>query len=315
MTNLQSLPEEFIKRIQEIIPSEKQKAVLSSFSNSKPISIRINKLKTDKNTITGMFTSLGIKTNNIAWYDDALLVTSASKQQLTQLSIYKNGYFYIQNLSSMLPVLILDPKPEEKILDIAAAPGSKTSQIAEMMNNTGEIVANDISRQRLFKLKAIINQQGITNVKILQIPGEYMWKKYPNYFDKVLVDAPCTMEGRFQTQYENSFKDWSLKKIKILSLLQKKILRSAFYASKPGGTIVYATCTLSPEENEKVIDWLLTEEKGHIRIESINKKFKGDKPIMEWHNNTFHESLEKSLRVLPSDTMEGFFVTKLYRLS
>lgn len=312
----QTLPEKFIKRIQEIIPSDEQRNVLESFCQDKPVTIRVNTLKTDKQKLKEILTQHNIQTDDILWYNNALIITSKLTRMLTDLDIYNHGLFYIQNLSSMLPALILDPKEGEMVLDIAAAPGSKTTQMAQMMNNKGNIVANDISKQRIYKMRIILEQQGVSNVRILQIPGEHIWKKYPNYFDKVLVDAPCTMEGRFKALWPDTFKDWSTKKIKVLSYLQKRLLRSAFYATKPGGIIVYATCTLEPEENEEIIDWLLNEEKEHVSVENISINGLQTEPsLISWKNKIFHEEIKRTLRILPSKIMEGFYVAKLRRIN
>ncbi len=308
-----NLPDKFRERAKDIISKEKHQVAFSTFCADKPISIRINTLVTTKQEVNTTLSNVGIATENIPWYSDALLITSGTKEQIAKTSLYTDGHIYFQNLSSMLPGVALNPKPNEKILDMAAAPGSKTSHIAQMMNNTGEIIANDISRQRLFKLKSVLTQFHISNVKISQIPGEFIWRKYPNYFDKVLVDAPCSMEGRFKANDPKTYKDWSPKKIKVLSFLQKRLLRSAFYATKQGGIIVYSTCTLSPEENEDVINWLLLEEKSHVELMDLAISF--DSPLKTWKRTTYLPEIKKTLRVIPSNSMEGFFLAKIKRLS
>lgn len=313
MDNQNNLPFEFIKRLELIVPLEKLEEIKRSFSIEKLLTFRINTLKTDRKTILDFLDSKNIKFELVSWYEDALIIDNSAKTQITESEIYKKGYIYFQNLSSMLPVVIMDPQPYEKILDIAAAPGSKTSQIAQFMKNSGEIVANDISRQRLFRLVSILKTQGITNVKIMQIPGEHIWRKYPNYFDKVLIDAPCSMEGRFRSYDPKTYADWSPKKIKVLSYLQKRILSSAFYSVKPGGIIVYSTCTLEPEENEAVIQYLLDKEKKHVKV--MDTKIKYDSPLSIWKNKSFDRDIIKTMRVFPTHKMEGFFTSKIKRLS
>lgn len=308
-----NLPEKFIEKIALIVPDRKQKSILETFCATKPISIRINTIKTSKQQVINNLKVNNILTEEVPWYSDALIIKSTDKRKLSELDIYKKGHFYIQSLSSMLPVLVLNPLQGERVLDIAAAPGSKTTQIAQMMNNSGEIIANDISPKRLYKLKSILDIQGVKNVKITQIPGEFIYKKYPNYFDKVLLDAPCTMEGRFESSDPKSYKDWSLKKIKVLSYLQKKILRSAFFATKPGGSIVYSTCTISPEENEEVINSLILQEDSYLNLEKPDLTF--DYPLKEWKNNKFHKDIIKTVRIYPTKTMEAFFLAKIKRMT
>lgn len=309
------LPDKFILRLKEIIKPEDLNSVLQSYCTPKPLTIRVNTLKITKDSLKEKLQSENLNITEIDGINNAFIVLADSALKLTGLESYKQGLFYIQNISSMLPALILNPKPNELVLDMAAAPGNKTTQLSQMMDNSGEIIANDISRQRLFKLKAITKQLGVTNVKTLQIPGEYIWKKYPNYFDKVLVDAPCTMEGRFNPNSQESFKDWSTKKVKVLSHLQKRLLKSAFYAAKPGGVIVYSTCTISPEENEEVIDEIIKEEKEHIYVEEIKISDLKTHALTSWKNKSFSDEIKKTLRINPSNTMEGFYVAKIKRLS
>src|SRR6185437_11372051 len=113
------------------------------------------------------------------------------------------------------------------ILDMTASPGSKTTQMATLMHNQGKIIANDKSRQRVFRLKANLKQQGVTNTDTFSLPGEFLWRKFPEVFDEVLLDAPCSMEGRISLLDEESYKDWSVKKVKELANLQKWLIRSA----------------------------------------------------------------------------------------
>lgn len=212
----------------------------------------------------------------------------------------------------MIPPLVLSPQPEEIILDMAASPGSKTTELATLMHNTGIIIANDKSPKRLFKLLENLKTQGVTNTKTSAIPGEFLWKKYPEYFDGVLLDAPCSMEGRFTTNDPNSYKDWSPRKIKELSNLQKWMLRSAISCTKIGGTIVYSTCAMSPEENEEVIDWLLKKMGDAITIEELSLEHLPKNPgLTQWGKKQYNPALAKTLRIYPSTLMEGFFVAKI----
>jgi 16S rRNA (cytosine1407-C5)-methyltransferase len=311
----QKLPEQFLERLSLFTPVEEIEKTHLSFCQQKKLSVRVNSLVTTVDIVISFLEKEGIATERVPWYTNALLLPTATANQITSLDIYQQGHLYVQSLSSMLPALILDPQEDENILDLAAAPGSKTTQIAQLMNNTGKIIANDLSRQRLYKLHAVLEQQKITNSKVLLSKGEYLWKKYPNYFDKVLVDVPCTMEGRFYSEDPLTFKDWTVKKSKKLSYIQKQLLRSAFYSTKPGGIIVYATCTLSPEENEEIIDWLCKEEGEHVTIEKVSlPHFSFHSPLKEWGNTIFHSGVTNTVRVYPSELLEGFFIAKIRRI-
>jgi 16S rRNA (cytosine1407-C5)-methyltransferase len=200
----------------------------------------------------------------------------------------------------MLPIFLLDPKPEELVLDMAAAPGSKTIQIAEYMKNTGTIIANDISRTRIYKMQANLNHYGVLNAVTSTIPGQKIWMKYPEYFDKVLIDAPCSMEGRIKTYDISSYKNWSVKEIKKLAKIQKWLLRAAISATKPGGSIIYSTCTLAPEENEDVIRWILEKEKKAITLEKIEFTTLPNKSL-----------LPGTFKIFPTSICEGFFIAKI----
>ncbi len=252
------------------------------FDRILPTTFRVNTLKSDFETIKS-------KINFEYTLHGQAFVTNDPLRAIQELDIYKNGEIYVQSLSSMIPATILDPKPNEIILDLCSAPGSKTSQIAAFMQNTGQIIANDNSRIRIYKLEANLKNLGVTNTTIINTSGQSLWQKYPDYFNKSLVDVPCSMEGRFSTLNPKSYKDWSPKKVKILSKLQRFLLRSAFGCTKPGGSIVYSTCTLNTIENEQVIEWLLKKEAGKVELISTQ-------------------------RINPSEIMEGFFVAKLHKL-
>jgi 16S rRNA (cytosine1407-C5)-methyltransferase len=318
MDDLKKLPEKFLDRIDKIVPEGRKDGVLRSFCERRSTSFRANTLKISADDLEQYLQKQGVDFERIGWNTNAFVLTSESGndvKSLTEVSLYKEGGFYIQSLSSMIPALVLDPKPNERILDIAAAPGSKTTQLAALMENGGEIVANDISSVRIYKLRANLQQQGVTNTRVTRIPGQLLWKKYPEYFDKALVDAPCSLEGRISCIDPKTYADWSVKRIEFLSQRERFLLRSAVSAVKPGGVIIYSTCTLAPEENEEVVNWILEREKGALRVESIDiAGFLVYRPIMKWRKQVFAPEVEKTVRILPSETMEGFFLAKIRKL-
>lgn len=307
------LPEEFLERLKQITPSDKLDSVLHSFTQEKPVTFRANTLKLSADELKKQLFLNNIEATQVEWYPDAFILDDTqAKETLTQSNLFKNGVLYIQSLSSMIPPLVMDPKPNQIICDLTAAPGSKTTQIAALMENTGTIIANDLSRTRIYKLLSNLAAAGVTNTQTLTFPGQALWKKYPNFFDSVLVDAPCTMEGRFTTNDPNSFTDWKPRKVKLLSQLQKYLLWSAFSATKPGGTIIYSTCTLEPEENEGVIDWLLQKEKGHVSIEPITLDIADKQPgLSAWKKKHYDPEIIQTMRILPSHLMEGFYIARL----
>ena len=265
-----NLPVKLLDRWKELYTDKEFYNLVASLSEKPIASFRTNTIKTTSQILEKELTIQGFSLEKVIWNADAFILKNKSIRELTETEAYKKGFIYIQNLSSMIPALIMSPQPEEKVLDIAAAPGSKTTQIAALMKNTGELTANDLSFKRLFKLKENLKNMGVTNAKVLNLPGETFWRNLPEYFDKTLVDVPCSMEGRIRCEDPKTYKDWSTKKIKQLSKLQKYLLRSAISATKVGGTIVYSTCTLAPEENEEVIEWVVKKTPSALIVEPIS---------------------------------------------
>ncbi len=312
---LNALPTDFIRRLPQLVPASRLTEVALGLTTERVTTLRANTLKTDATALRNALTKGKVTLLPVDWYVQAFIVDGTPLRTITELQEYKEGKLYVQSLSSMVPPLVLDPQPGERVLDIAAAPGSKTTQMAAMMANTGELVANDTSQTRLYRLIANLKLQGVTNAKVVKMDGRSLWKSYPEYFDKVLVDVPCSMEGRFQASDPKSFEDWSLKKVRDLSLLQRWLLRSAISATKPGGTIVYSTCTMSPEENEQVIDWVMDKDKGVLKIEEIHiPHFSFEHGMVDWGGKHFNGQIENTARIYPSPTMEGFYVARFKKL-
>jgi NOL1/NOP2/sun family putative RNA methylase len=293
------LPTEFLARLRLAFPPERVETILQGLSGHKPTTFRVNTLKSTNEAVLAELTADGWELEPVTWNTHAFIVRKHGASRIATLPVFTEGKLYLQSLSSMLPALVLDPKEGESVLDVAAAPGSKTTQLAALMKNTGNILANDISPIRLEKLKANLRIQGVTNVTISQTPAQALPEKFANQFDNVLVDVPCTMEGRFDATNPKSYKNWSEFYANEFPQRQLDILRAAITCAKPGGTIVYSTCTISPDENEKVIERILQAEKN-ISQEQI------DIP-----NFTF----TTPGRVDPTADYEGFFVAKLRKLA
>ncbi|HET9946982.1 MAG TPA: RsmB/NOP family class I SAM-dependent RNA methyltransferase [Patescibacteria group bacterium] len=311
-----TLPEKFVQKLTLLTGEKKSQQILESFCNHKPPTFRANTLKITADELEKNLKDEGFHIQRVEWYPNAFILLDQPQKLLTATKWYLEGYLYVQSLSSMIPPLVLDPQKDDLVLDLTAAPGSKTTQIAAMMENSGTIIANDKSRIRLFKLVANLKLQGVTNTQVLQIPGQFLWKKFPQYFDKILVDAPCSMEGRFVCDSPKSYTDWSPRKVEFLEEQQKFLMRSAVSATRKGGIIVYSTCTLSPEENEAVVDWILKKDAGKIQLIDITSPtLPSEQGITSWKNKIFDESLKKTIRIFPTDTMEGFFIAKFQKIA
>ena len=227
------------------------------------------------------------------------------------------GYYYVQEIASMLPIFALKPKPRELVLDLAAAPGSKTSQIAAEMKNTGTIIANDVSIGRLKILASNMERCGATNSILTKKDGIALCKRLKQegfLFDKILVDAPCSGEGTLRSSSATA-RMWNPKTIKSLSRLQKGLLTSALEILRPEGEIVYSTCTHAPEENEEVVDFALNEFKGIVKVEEIKLPIKCRPGLTTWLDNQYSKQLKLSCRIYPQDNdTEGFFLAKIKKI-
>ncbi|MEI7653587.1 MAG: RsmB/NOP family class I SAM-dependent RNA methyltransferase [bacterium] len=309
------------------------------------LTILPNTLTHTREEILAIFTREKIAATPLSWHDTALSLDT-DKDTLTHLPEFMEGYFYLQNPSSLLPVLALDPQPGEKVLDLAAAPGGKTIHMAIRMDNTGEIIANDLSPGRVARMRRLLTTYGVTSVTATAIPGQRLWTKYPGYFDRVLLDAPCSMHGTDTPSSDSPAK---------MARLQRWLLRSAISACRPGGVIVYSTCTTAVEENEEVIDWILRKDQGKVLVEPIviragarpspatlMRSIAGTAPSCEQVNIhtellagrpssphvpsllpaltttvtgiPLHPSVTNCIRVAKTDEFEGFFVAKMRRV-
>ena len=316
-SEIQTLPELFLERLRKIIPKNKFDAVANSFSEPKPTTFRVNALKIQSSKVVReKLESQGFRLKVISWFPNAFMIVGAVREPplraLQETDVYKNGEIYVQNLSSMIPPLVLDPKPSEKILDLAAAPGSKTTQIASLMHGEGEITAVDNNRVRFFRLKANLELQAARNVRPMLAYGESIGRKFPNYFDKVLLDAPCSSEGRFDVREPRSFGYWKPRKVLEMARKQKKLLYSAISALREGGILVYSTCTFAPEENEAVLDWALKKFKGGLELERIQLPLSNQMSgVTQWEGERFDPSVARAVRIIPAREMEGFFVARI----
>lgn len=320
------LPTDFVQRVKEIVPNEWQQNVFEAYKTNRSTTFRANTLKISGDALVTELDRLQIPAERVSWYCDAFILLGDDSRVLTESSLYNEGKIYVQSLSSMIPALILNPEPGELVLDLCAAPGSKTTQMAAMMENQGLIIANDLSTVRIYKLAHNLKLQGVTNVKTRRGKGEELWKevKRRQPFDRVLADVPCSLEGRFSELDLKTYDGWSEKKVVDLAQRMRYLLWSAVQSAKPGGTIVYSTCTMSPEENEGVVDWVLKKERGAVELVDTYGLIDGlvgsthdvlyAHGLTTWRNETYDSELYNSCRIFPDILMEGFFVAVLKRL-
>jgi len=311
-----TLPETFIKRLKQIVPANHYESILTSFGMTRPTAFRVNTIKTNREDLLSELRKQKITPQSITWYDNAFIAPYTQRDLLTNSTAFNQGRIYIQSLSSLLAPLVLNPHPGEEILDLAAAPGGKTCQIACMIQNNGRIAAVEKSKSRFYKLKNNVAAQQASCVHCYLKDGGNVWRSCENRFDKVLLDAPCSSEARFNTNKPKSFRYWSDKKITEMARKQWRLIYSAFRSLKPGGTLVYSTCSFAPEENELIIHRLLKRFKDCVKIEAINLAINNiQSGLTEWEGRILSESLSKSIRILPNELMPGFFICRMKKLA
>ena len=302
-----SLPTDFEARIKEILP-QGPKGIFEPRSYQ---TFRINTLKISIQEAHSLLLSRQVDFQKVDFCPYAIIVEMKSGHIKVSpfQDLVDGGLLYAQGLESLLPVLALDPRPHQRVLDLCAAPGSKTSQIAMHMGNQGELRANEPILQRLYRLKAVLQLTG-AKAQISSVDGRRL-QGHHGHFDRILVDAPCSCEGRFIRNTPKSFAYWSVRKIKEMSHKQKGLLLNASRLLGPDGILVYATCTFAPEENEEVVDWFLRKTDGHFDLEPLKLEGVSTYPCLTaWHGRSYDPRIKDAARILPDERMEGFFIAK-----
>ena len=297
------LPIEFTQNLYKEYGNRVADKILTGMLEERYTTLRVNNLKANKEDIINDFKELDVQFEEVSFIKDAFIIKNKTEKQIQDFEIYKNGQIYLQSLSSMIPPIILNPSKNDRVLDLSAAPGSKTTQMACIMENSGYILANEIDKIRCERLKYNVNLQGAKIVEISNEDGRNIGKTMQEKFDKVLLDVPCSGEGRFLVNRPNTYSNWSEKQVLELSNLQKELFESGYNALKSGGTMVYSTCTLNKMENENVIDWAMKK----YDIEVIETDFK-IKEAIKPNCKGLDKNIEKAIKILPSKNMEGFFV-------
>ncbi len=273
-------------------------------------SFRINTLKAGRDDIALLTSDL--KTTRLPFYEHGFKLER--KISLGNHPAHMLGLIYIQETASMLPVLVLDPKPEEVVLDLCAAPGSKTTQIAQAMDNRGLLVVNEVNSRRKQGLLQNIKRCGLLNEVVISLRGQRIDRVFPDYFDRILIDAPCSAEGTVRKSKAVLF-HWGIRNIERMARIQKGLIVSAFRALRPGGVMVYSTCTIAPEENEAVVAYLLERFPEADLLPVTIPGIKLRPGITAWQVENFDERIKKCARVLPQDNDTApFFIAKIAKM-
>ena len=314
--NSVALPSEFVERLRYLVPDKQWNSVLASFTVQKPAVLRINTILISADKLIDKLQNEGFNIQQLDWKSDVILVPREQRRQILDSPWYKKGLLYRQNLSGQLAAMTLNPKSGENILDMCAAPGGKTLQMACMMADTGHIVAVEKSKSRFFKLKTNLKQQQVSCVDLVLTDGTGLWRKFPERFDRVLLDAPCSSESRFRTYKPKTYEHWKLNKIKDMAKKQKALIQSAVKSLKPGGMLVYSTRSFAVEENEAIIDFALNRFEGTLKVEPITLPVENTQAgLLSWQNKAFDPQLQNSVRILPNLLMDGFYLCLIKKLS
>lgn len=311
---MKKLPDRFIKRLKEIYGEKDYSLIMDWFSKNRLGSFRINTLKSTKEEIETLLDNLLIKYTKLDFIDNCYLVGKDEEYKIRWTREYYDWKIYFQSVSSQIPSLFLDIKKWEKVLDITAAPGSKTTQISALLDNTWEIVACDMMAIRFDKLNHNIKLQGCTNVKTIKTDANNLKKTFePETFDKIIFDAPCSAEWRINLDNEKTFWFWSERNTLSKSSIQKEIIRNTIDLLKTWWTFVYSTCTLAPEENEEVVDFVLKNYPEFI-VQEINLDFKYSRKWIEsFWKQSYNKQTKNTIKILPSEVTEWFFVAKFIK--
>ncbi|MCB9898457.1 MAG: RsmB/NOP family class I SAM-dependent RNA methyltransferase [Planctomycetes bacterium] len=335
----QVLPAAFCERLARLVAAHDLPGVLDALAHERLPSVRVNTLRGDPSDVVDELLREGIALRPVAGLPEAFVLDDRAALRALQASApARRGALFVQGLSSQLAAPALDPRPGETILDLAAAPGGKTCHLAARMGDHGRLLANDRSRTRVFRLRAVLQEQGVRCAEVTCRPGETFARSHPGGFDRVLLDAPCSAEARLRGTPPDPSAEaplerrprgrrakaarrasgeplWSLPRIKRLAGQQQRLLMAALDAARPGGVVVYATCTLAPEENEAVLDRVLRAREGEVVLEELPPQGEGARPgVTAFGGREFLPELGRAVRILPGPDRDAFFLARLRRL-
>tara|TARA_Y100000034_G_scaffold136124_1_gene210928 strand:+ start:6502 stop:7467 length:966 start_codon:yes stop_codon:yes gene_type:complete len=308
----------FVERMKLLLKDEQDLKRFLEVAKTKPKkSIRVNTLKISPEKLKKRLEERGWKLSEIKNHPEILRIESILQPgELGKAKEHLLGYYYVQEITSMMPIIALNPNSEDIFLDCCASPGSKTTQSAALMGNKGTIIANDVKISRTAILSANLERQGVTNTIMTRhdaIALAERLKKINLKFNKILVDAPCSGEGNIRVS-PRTYLEWSENLLKSMSKKQKKIASSILNLLEDNGEMIYSTCTHAPEENEEVVQHLL-DNNPNLEIQPITLPIKSRPGLTKWKDKKFDKALKLAHRIYHHDNdMEGFFLCKLKKI-
>ena len=297
---INNIPDFLYERLLKQYGEKLTESILKGYSVKRYVTLRVNTLKSNTDKIKEFLNSSNIKYEEVEWSSEALILEEIDETEIRKLSIYENGDIYLQSLSSMLPAIVLDPKPDENILDMAAAPGGKTTQMASISQNKALITACEKNKIRAERLKYNIEKQGASRVNVLIEDARNLDSYFS--FDKILLDAPCRGSGTININNEKLEKIFTEELINRSVKTQYELLKKAISILKSGHEMVYSTCSVLEEENENNIEKILKNQ--NIEIVPIDENlFEGA--------SLLPSKIKGTIVVAPNELYEGFFIAKL----
>lgn len=297
------MPEFLEKILEKQYGEEIKNKIVLGFNVKRKVTFRVNTLKSNIQEIEETLKNLNIEFEKVPWSKEAYIVNNIRENEIQELDIYKQGKIYLQSLSSMLPPIILNPKEGTDILDMAAAPGGKTTQLAALSNNKAHITACEINNIRIEKLKYNVEKQGATCAYIMPKDSRQIDDFFS--FDNILLDAPCSGSGTLNLEDKNIEKYFTLKLIEKSSKSQIALLRKAIKILKKDQEMVYSTCSILSQENEDTVEKIMQENK----LEIVPIEFGGmeELPLLP-------TKINGTLCVCPNELYEGFFIAKIRKI-
>lgn len=300
------LPEFFEESFKSLMGDVEYQAFKASFDGKRHYGLRVNTLKIQPDDFV-KFMDKALEP--IPWVPQGFYYPEG--ESFGRHPGYHGGLYYIQEPSAMMPAQVLSPIPGEKVLDLCAAPGGKTTHLGSQMQNKGLLVANDISPKRIRPLTKNVEFMGLTNTFVVNETPQKLQNIYPEFFDRILLDVPCSGEGMFRKDGEAAVQSYTRTKSTEYVTLQREIVDAAYAMLKPGGTIVYSTCTFNPDEDERNIEFFIkTYDLMVDRLEPVE----GFEPSRAKWTESGDVSLNGGLRLWPHKAKgEGHFVCRLLK--
>ena len=257
----------------------------------------------------------GLEPVEVPWCPEVWSLGEVSRGSVTGLEWVQEQTLMLQSLSSIAAVMALGVRPGHDVLDLCAAPGGKTSLIHRQQQGRGMLIANELSRSRTRRLQALLRRLRIRDIEIRTGPGEALGSTHERCFDRVLADVPCSGEGRFHLSDPATWSRWSESAIRGLARRQVALLESACSTLRPGGELIYATCTMAPEENEQVVDRVLRRARTSMRVLPIDLPLDAARPALgSWEDRTFTPETSRTVRVVAGSGMTPFYMARLQRM-